>query len=217
MNSVLIVDDHPLIREGLRSKIERENGLVVCGEAEDGEEALNRLETAEPDVAIVDISLPGISGLELIKHMQALKPEMVVLVLSRHDEELYARRAIRAGARGYVMKRKAGEAIIKAIHQVLAGGIYVSRKINQEMLESIGSHGHNHPTDSPIKRLSDRELEVFELMGRGLGSSDIADQMSISVKTVQSYRSRIKDKLHVDNANELMRRAFHWVEGKEVT
>lgn len=214
MYKILIVDDHPLVREGLESKIKRESDMIVCGEASEGEEALSIIETEKPDLAIVDISMPGMGGLELVKHMQALASEMAVLVVSRHDEELYAQRAIRAGARGYVMKRKASEKVIEAIRHVLDGGIYVSKKINQEMLETLGARSQKQSSsDTPLKQLSDRELEVFELTGQGLTTSEIAEQMNISVKTVQSYRSRIKEKLNVESAHELMRRAFHWVEG----
>lgn len=214
MYKILIVDDHPLVREGLESKIRRQSDLTVCGQAAEGEEALSLIESEQPDLAIVDISMPGMGGLELVKHMQALASEMAILVVSRHDEELYAQRAIRAGARGYVMKRKASEKVIEAIRHVLEGGIYVSKKINQEMLETLGARSQKQNSDSPLRQLSDRELEVFELTGQGLTTSEIAEQMRISVKTVQSYRSRIKDKLNVESAHELMRRAFHWVEGQ---
>ncbi|NNF02937.1 MAG: response regulator transcription factor, partial [Rhodothermales bacterium] len=166
-----------------------------------------------PDLVMVDISLPGMSGLELVKHLQAIKPELKILVVSRHDESLYAERAIRAGARGYVMKLEAGEVMVKAIRRIMNGGIYVSEEINERLLLGMIS-GHQPLKESPLDLLSDRELEVFELTGRGSGTREIAEKLHLSVKTVESYRARIKSKLNLGSAAELMQHAVQWVEGE---
>ncbi|GIV59592.1 MAG: DNA-binding response regulator [Rhodothermaceae bacterium] len=213
MKKILIVDDHPLMRKGLALSIESETDLKVVAQAADAEEALAALETHDPDMAVVDISLPGMSGLELIKHMLALKPGLKVLVVSRHDESLYAERAIRAGARGYVMKLEAGEVIVQAVRRVLNGGIYVSEEVNERLLMGIAA-GREMLAKSPLEVLSDRELEVFELTGRGLGTREIAERLHLSIKTVESYRARIKNKLNLNTAAELMQHAVQWVEGE---
>lgn len=213
MSKIIIVDDHPLMRKGLALSLNAEPDLTVCGQAEDAEEALTMLESLEPDLAIIDISLPGMSGLELLKHLQALRPEIRILIVSRHDEALYAERAIRAGARGYVMKLEAGDVIVKAVRRVLNGGIYVSEEINERLLLGLAA-GQSHMAQSPLEVLSDRELEVFELTGRGLGTRDIAERLHLSIKTVESYRARIKDKLNLKTAAELMQHAVQWVEGE---
>lgn len=211
--TILIVDDHPLMRKGLAMTLGHDPELEVVAQAANAEEALDALEKTRPDVAAVDISLPGMSGLELIKHMLALRPDLKVLVVSRHDEALYAERAIRAGARGYVMKLEAAEVMLKAIRRVLAGGIYVSEEINERLLLGIAS-GREIKTKSPLEELSDRELEVFELTGRGLGTRDISEKLHLSIKTVESYRARIKNKLNLNSATELMQQAVQWVEGE---
>ncbi len=216
MKKILIVDDHPLMRKGLAMTLDAEPDLNVCGQVADAEEALSALETYNPDLAIVDISLPGMSGLELIKHMQALRPDLHTLVVSRHDEALYAERAIRAGARGYVMKLEASDMIVKAVRRVLRGGIYVSEEINERLLLGLAA-GRQELAQSPLEVLSDRELEVFELTGRGLGTREIAERLHLSVKTVESYRARIKDKLNLKTAAELMQHAVQWVEGESTS
>ena len=216
MKKILIVDDHPLMRKGLAMTLNAEPDLNVCGQVADAEEALGALEEFDPDLAIVDISLPGMSGLELIKHMQALRPSLRTLVVSRHDEALYAERAIRAGARGYVMKLEASDMIVKAVRRVLNGGIYVSEEINERLLLGLAA-GRQELAQSPLEVLSDRELEVFELTGRGLGTREIAERLHLSVKTVESYRARIKDKLNLKTAAELMQHAVQWVEGESAS
>ena len=213
MKKILIVDDHPLVRKGLAMTLDAEFDLSVCGQVADAEEALSTMEQLNPDLAIVDISLPGMSGLELIKHMQALRPELYILVVSRHDEVLYAERAIRAGARGYIMKLEASDLIIEAVRRVLGGGIYVSEEINERLLLGLAA-GREELAQSPLEVLSDRELEVFELTGRGLVTREIAERLHLSVKTVESYRGRIKDKMNLKTATELMLHAVHWVEGE---
>ena len=216
MKKILIVDDHPLMRKGLALTLNAEPDLNVCSQVADAEEAMSALDEYDPDLAIVDISLPGMSGLELIKHMQALRPEMHSLVVSRHDEALYAERAIRAGARGYVMKLEADDMIVKAVRRVLNGGIYVSEEINERLLLGLAA-GRQELAQSPLEVLSDRELEVFELTGRGLGTREIAERLDLSVKTVESYRARIKDKLNLKTAAELMQHAVQWVEGESAS
>ncbi len=213
---ILIVDDHPLMRKGLAMIISAEPDLSVCSQASKAEEALEAMEKLKPDMAVIDVSLPGMSGLELTKHILAMKPDMLILVVSRHDEALYAERAIRAGARGYIMKMVAGEEILKAVRRVLNGGIYVSDEINDRLLVGMAS-GHKQLNQSPLEVLSDRELEVFELTGRGMGTREIAERLYLSVKTVESYRARIKNKLNLSNATELMLHAVQWVEGESNT
>ncbi len=210
---ILIVDDHPLMRKGLAMTLEAEADLHVCCQADSGEDALGLIEESSPDLVIVDISLPGMSGIELIKHVHLRKPEIKLLVVSRHEETLYAERAIRAGARGYVMKLEAADVIVHAVRRVLCGGIYVSSEINERLLMGMAA-GQHHLTHSPLEVLSDRELEVFELTGRGHGTRDIAERLHLSVKTVESYRARIKSKLNLSNAAELMQHAVQWVESE---
>lgn len=213
MIRVLIVDDHPLMRKGLVLSLTGEPDVKVAAQASNAEEALDALHEEDPDMAIVDISLPGMSGLELIKHMLALRPTLKILVVSRHDESLYAERAIRAGARGYVMKLEAADVMIRAIRRVMNGGIYVSDEINERLLLGMAT-GRDGLVKSPLEVLSDRELEVFELTGRGYGTRDIAEKLHLSVKTVESYRARIKNKLNLNSAAELMQHAVQWVEGE---
>jgi DNA-binding NarL/FixJ family response regulator len=208
---LVIIDDHPLMRKGLAMTLETESDLKVIGQADSAEEAMALFETTRPHVAIVDISLPGMSGLELIKHLQALYPSIKIVVVSRHDESLYAERAIRAGARGYVMKMEAGDVIVQAVRRVLSGGIYVSPDINERLLMGMLA-GRRTQGTSPMEVLSDRELEVFELTGRGLTTREISERLHLSIKTVESYRARIKSKLDLENATELLQHAIQWVE-----
>lgn len=210
---ILLVDDHPLMRKGLAMTIESESDLEVVGQAADAEDALAQFDDLDPDLAVVDVSLPGMNGLELIKHLLSRKPDLVTLVVSRHDESLYAERAIRAGARGYVSKLQADEEIIQAVRQVLRGGIYLSDGLKDKMLFGAAA-GTKSPMQSPLEVLSDRELEVFEMTGRGRPTREIAERMHLSVKTVESYRARIKTKLNLESGTELMQHAVHWVEGE---
>jgi DNA-binding NarL/FixJ family response regulator len=214
MIRIVVVDDHPLMRKGLVLSLEAESDITVCGQASNAEDALGVVESQNPDLVIVDISLPGMSGLELIKQVHAIRPGMKTLVVSRHDEALYAERAIRAGAKGYVMKLEAPDVMVKAVRRVMNGGIYVSDEINERLLLGMAS-GHEMLAQSPLEVLSDRELEVFELTGRGCGTRDIAERLHLSVKTVESYRARIKTKLNLNSAAELMQHAVQWVEGEK--
>lgn len=217
MRDIVLIDDHPLLRKGLTRTIEKEADLSVVGQMDSAEEALGAIEDLTPDLAIVDISLPGMSGMELIKHLQSRTPDVRILVVSRHDESLYAERCIRAGARGYVMKQEAGDAIVNAIRTVLNGRIFVSEEINERLLQSMAEGGRDRIMQSPLEVLSDRELEVFELTGRGDSTREIAERLHLSVKTVESYRARIKNKLNLDSANELMKHAVQWVESENST
>jgi DNA-binding NarL/FixJ family response regulator len=217
MHSIILVDDHPLLRKGLARTIEKEAALDVVGQMNSAEEVLGAIEDLSPDLAVVDISLPGMSGMELIKHLQSRMPEVQILVVSRHDESLYAERCIRAGARGYVMKQEAGDDIVHAIQRVIDGRIFVSDTINERLLQSLAEGGRERVMQSPLEVLSDRELEVFELTGRGASTREIAEQLHLSVKTVESYRARIKNKLNFDSANELMKHAVQWVECEDST
>ena len=214
MADLILVDDHPLMRKGLVRTIENEVDLDVVGQMSSAEEALDEIEDLEPDLAIVDISLPGMSGMELIKHLQSRMPDVKILVVSRHDETLYAERCIRAGAKGYLMKHEVGDVIVKAIRKVLNDRIFVSEEINERLLQSMAEGGRERIMQSPLEVLSDRELEVFELTGKGSSTREIAERLHLSVKTVESYRARIKDKLNLDSGNELMKHAVQWVESE---
>ena len=210
---ILIVDDHPMMREGLAQLINHESDLTVCGEAERSAEALDRITRLKPDLVIADISLPDRSGLELIKDIQSMRPGLPVLVVSMHDETLYAERVLRAGGRGYVMKQEGGKKLMEAIRQVLAGRIFVSEKISSKILETI-SGDQSRNARSPIEKLTDREFEVFQLIGQGKSTRDIADQLHLSVKTVEVHRLNAKTKLELRSASELIRYAVRWVEAE---
>ncbi|MEL6612821.1 MAG: response regulator transcription factor [Bacteroidota bacterium] len=216
MTRLLLVDDHPLLRKGLALTLNAESDLDVVGQAASAEEALEAFGTLDPDVALIDISLPGMSGLELLKHLLALKPDLLTLVVSRHDEALYAERAVRAGAKGYVMKVEAADEIVQAVRHVLRGGIYMSEDLKDRLLFGAAV-GRKAPMQSPLEVLSDRELEVFEMTGRGLPTREIAERLHLSVKTVESYRARIKTKLSLDSGTELMQHAVRWVESESGT
>jgi len=212
---ILLVDDHPLVREGLVNLIGQQADLQICGEAGNEPHALEIIRSVHPDVAIVDISLENGSGIELIKSIKGMFPAVTVLVLSMHDESLYAERALRAGARGYVMKREATKKVIQAIRCVAAGQLYVSDKITAQLAEKF-VEGRPAATVSPIEQLSNRELEVFQLLGLGHNTRQIADHLHVGFKTVQSYCARIKEKLKLANATELLREAIRWQESRPV-
>ena len=211
---ILLVDDHPLVREGLANLINQQADLHVCGEASNEPQALEIIQTVQPNVSIVDISLENGSGIELVKSIKAMFPDVAVLVLSMHDESLYAERALRAGARGYVMKREATKKVIQAIRCVLAGQLYVSDKIAALMAEKF-VEGRPATNASPIEQLSNRELEVFQLLGLGHSTRQIADHLHVGFKTVQAYCARIKEKLMLANATELLREAIRWHESQQ--
>jgi len=207
---VLLVDDHPILRTGLKRMIDQEADMTVCGEAEDGPKAFELTGTLQPDIAVIDISLKGSNGIELIKNLKARYPDLPTLVLSMHDESLYAERALRAGSRGYIMKEEAIEQVLTAIRRALAGEIFLSEKMKSKMLQQM-ANGKGKVVSSPIEQLTDRELEVFRLIGEGHSTRQIAGQLHLSVRTVEAYREYIKGKLNLKNATELVQHAFHWV------
>ena len=211
---ILIVDDHPIVRQGLAELINHEQDLTVCGQAEDALEALRAIKEINPNMVIVDISLKETSGLELIKDIGAQYGDLPVLALSMHDESLYAERALRAGAKGYIMKAEATENVVTAIRRVLSGQIYVSDKMAAKMVRKLVG-GRRETGASAIERLSDRELEVFSLIGQGQGTRQIAEKLHLSVKTVETYRAHIKEKLNLADANELLQYAIQWVRSQD--
>jgi DNA-binding NarL/FixJ family response regulator len=206
---VFLVDDHPLVREWLTTLINQQKDLVVCGEADDAPRALQAIESLQPEVAVVDVTLTSGSGIELVKDLKRVAPKVAVVVLSMHDEALYAERAFRAGARGYVMKRETTRKIITAIHEVLNGRIYVSEEYRTSLTEKLIL---GKAVESPVDLLSDRELEVFRRLGQGQETRRIGEALGISMKTVQVYCARIKEKLNLANATELLREAMRWWE-----
>jgi DNA-binding NarL/FixJ family response regulator len=210
---ILIVDDHPMMRRGLASTIESELGYEVAYQLETAEQVLEKLEDNAIDLMIVDVSLPGMNGIELVKNVIFQKPNQKILVVSRHEESLYAERALRAGAKGYVMKFENSETLLGAVRKILRGGIYVSEEISEKLLMNA-MQGKKEAVSSPVDVLSDRELEVFELIGRGKSSNEIADQLHLASKTIETYRSRIKEKLSFKNSTEMMYHAVKWVENE---
>ncbi len=213
--NIIIVEDHPLMQKGMEMTLQAEPGFEVVGMATTGEEALELMERTKPDLAIVDISLPGMNGLELIRILRSRSEEIRILVVSRHDEELFAERAIRAGAQGYIMKMNAGEQIVDAVRKIKNGGMYLSETISNKMLMGLSS-GINSKERSPYQLLSDRELDVFRMIGQGITTREIARRMHISSKTVDTYKARIREKLNITNSSELLQQAVQWVKEKEL-
>ena len=207
---VLIVDDHPFLRIGLCESLEREPGLCVCGAVASVEEALLSIEKQRQDIVVTDLNLPGRNGLELVKDLAVTHPSLPVLVLSMHDEEIYAERCLRAGARGYVMKSEGPEKLANAIRKVLGGEVHLSAKISAQLLGSFSGKKNTH-RNSPLAVLTDREFEVFQWIGQGLSTGDIADRLRIGAKTVETHRMHIKTKLHLATAAELTAYAARWV------
>jgi DNA-binding NarL/FixJ family response regulator len=207
---VFLVDDHPIVRYGFAQLLAVEPDIVVCGEAVNARQAIDGLATT-PDVVVVDLSLGTSDGIDLIKDIKERDSRIAVLVVSMHDEMLYAERSLRAGAAGYVMKHEATESIVRAIRSVAAGGVFVSEAVAARVLQNtVGAR-----SASPLDNLSDRELYVFQLMGRGLGTRAIAEQLHVSIKTIESYRARLKEKMNLRSGTELMRFAVRWAEDKE--
>lgn len=213
---ILIVDDHPMMRQGLAQLITSEPDLMVQAEADNARQALELVTSKKPDLVLLDISLPDKNGLELTKDVHALSPDVVILVVSMHDEALYAERVLRAGARGYIMKQEGGKKLLAAIRQVLAGKIYVSERIAARILE-LFSGQRQEGAGSPVERLSDREFEVFQLIGEGKGTRDIAGHLHLSVKTVEVHRANIKQKLRLKTATDLVRHAVRWAESQRIS
>lgn len=210
---VLIVDDHPIVRQGLTELINHEKDFDVCEQAEDAPEAMSLVKSLKPQLVIVDISLKETSGMELIKDIRVGYPEIMILALSMHDESLYAERALRAGAQGYIMKTEAIEKVIDAIRMILSGRIYVSEKMAGKLMHKLVGGGPDVGA-SAIERLSDRELEVFSLIGQGLGTRQIANRLHLSIKTIETYRAHIKEKLNLADASELLQYAIRWTSSR---
>jgi DNA-binding NarL/FixJ family response regulator len=213
-HKIVIVDDHPIIRQGLAELIDQEDDLVVCGQVEDAHQAMKAINKQKPALVVVDVSLKDSNGIELIKDIKVQHPDATVLVLSMHDESVYAERALRAGANGYIMKQEASEKIIQAIRKVLNGQVYLSDKMAANVMNKmVGAK-----TDagvSAIDRLSDRELEVFTLLGQGRGTRQIAQKLHLSIKTIETYRAHIKEKLNLADAAELLQHAIQWVNDRD--
>jgi DNA-binding NarL/FixJ family response regulator len=207
---VFLVDDHPIVRQGLARLIASEPDLEVCGEADDVPSAVRAINELSPDVVVADLSLKQGSGIDLIKTLQTQSPQIPILVLTMHEEPFYAERALRAGARGYLTKQEASEKILTAIRQVVGGEIYVSDRISPQLLKRLIS-GAPDEDDPLVSRLSDRELQVFLMIGEGLGTQEIADQLNLSVKTIETYRAHLKEKLNLKDARELVQYAIRWV------
>jgi DNA-binding NarL/FixJ family response regulator len=209
LTRILLVDDHPIVRERIGDIIKGEKDMMVCAEAEDRQEALAAIEAAPPDLAIIDLSLKNSNGLELIKDIHVRWPQMLMLVISMHDESLYAERVLRAGARGYITKQDATCNILLAIRRVLGGDVYLSERTASAIASRVAARPPA-ARDSIVGLLADRELQVFELTARGLGTKEIAVQLGVEVKTVETYRGRIKEKLNLKNSSELLQFAILW-------
>ncbi len=210
---ILVIDDHPMMREGLAQLIANEPDLIVCGEAGDATEGLTKIAATAPDLVIADITMPGKSGLELIKDVETLHPGLSILIVSMHEEAFYAERVLRAGGRGYVMKQEGGKKLMEAIRTVLDGKVYVSEKMSANILNLFGNR-RNDPAASPVQTLTDREFEVFQLLGRGLSTVQIAQRLNLSPKTVEVHRTNAKTKLKMKTAAELLRYAVRWLESE---
>ena len=208
---LLVVDDHPVFRHGMRQLIGQMPEITICAEAENAQLALQAMRQSKPDVALVDVSMPGTNGIELIKLMLAEEPHLAILVVSMHDESLYALRALRAGAKGYVMKQQAMETVLDALRKVVDGGVYVSPQFSERLVFKA-IQGSDTDLGSPVDRLSDRELEVLQLFGRGETTRGIADRLHLSVKTIETHRTHIKEKLGLKSAEEFLQFAKEWAE-----
>ena len=209
------MDDHPVVRDWLTRMIQEEVDMEVCGSAESVDDAIKHIERLRPDISVVDISLRGRSGLELIRFLMDQNPEEKILVFSMHDEAVYATRSLRAGARGHVSKREPTDKVLLALRHILAGGVYVSETVAEALASDLTRSKNAAATDS-VSLLSDRELEVFQLLAAGRETSEIAKQLSISLKTVQSYCARIKEKLNLRNATELLQAATRWKDAEDI-
>jgi len=210
---ILIVDDHPMMRTGLAQLIDHEPDLKVHGEADSARQAFHLAAKQKFDLALVDLSLPDKNGLELIKDLRAVQPELPLLVVSMHDEVIYAERVLRAGGRGYLMKQEGGQKLLQAIRQVLAGKVFVSETMAARILENFSGR-RPETSGSAVQRLSDREFEVFQLVGQGIGTRVIAERLHLSVKTVEVHRANIKEKLELKTATELVRYAVRWLDAQ---
>ncbi|MCP3941323.1 MAG: response regulator transcription factor [Desulfobacteraceae bacterium] len=213
---ILLVEDHPIFRLGLTELINQEEDLSAFGKAKDVDQAIIEIQEMTPDLIIADISLQNSDGIDLVKHIRLHHRQIPVLVLSMHDEYLYAQRALTAGARGYIMKQEAMESVVTAIHHVLQGKIYLNEKVKEHILSTMASPQEARKK-TPIDRLTDRELQVFKMIGRGFASREIAERLFLSIKTIGTYRERIKEKLNLKHANELVRCAVHFEKTGQIT
>ena len=211
---LLIVDDHPVFRHGISQLIKGLQEVEICGEAESASAALGAMRKLQPDLALVDVSMPGTNGIELIKLMLAEQPRLLILVLSMHDESLYALRALRAGARGYVMKQQATESVLTALRKVISGGIYVSPEFSERLVFKA-IQGSSSDLGSPVDKLSDRELEVLQHFGRGNSTREIAERLHLSIKTIETHRAHIKEKLGFKTGDEMLKFAVEWMASTE--
>lgn len=212
---IFLVDDHPITRQGVVVLINQESDLEVCGEADSAPKAFDLLQKSKADLAVVDISLKTTSGIELTKNLKVLLPDLPVLIMSMHDESLYAERALRAGAKGYVMKQEASDNILIAIRRILDGELYLSEKMKEKMLHRL-VHNRKDEVVFSIDTLSDREMEVFQLIGNGFSTRQIATKLNLSVKTIDSYREHLKLKLHIEKGADLVRHAIQWVKSENI-
>lgn len=212
MSKILLVDDHPLLREGLGHLIDAETGLTVCGTAATVRDALDLVESAKPDLVITDLTLPGRNGLELIKDLAATHPDLPIIVLSMHDELIYAERVFRAGGSGYVMKDTPPDRLIEAVRTALDGGVFASQALTTRLLKALSGGNNASKNHSLLERLTDREMEVFELIGKAKGNNEIAAQLGISPRTLDAHRAHIREKLDLPDSNSLTRHAIRWVE-----
>ncbi|MFC1467830.1 response regulator [Verrucomicrobiota bacterium] len=211
---VFLVDDHPVVRQGLHMLIEQDSELMVCGESATALDTIQQLKTLTPDILLTDISLKDSNGLELVKDIRLRNPNLPILVFSIHDETIYAERALTAGANGYVMKQEDPDLLLHAIHKVLGGDIHLSMKVTSQLLKQLSSSKPSNPLDhaDAVSTLSDRELEVFELIGKGLSTRKIAEQLNLSIKTIETYRAHIKRKFNISDSAELTHRAIQWAD-----
>ncbi len=215
-HKILVVDDHPVFREGLATVVNQEKDLQVCGDTSDSREAIKIISAAKPDLVVLDISLEGTNGIDLTKQIRSDYANLPVLILSAHPESLYADRALRAGANGYIMKRESRTKIVEAMRQVLRGQIYVSPAMNEILLQNMANAGRHSPLN-PLEKLSDSEFEIFQLIGKGYGTRQIADNLHLSMKTVESHREHIRAKLNLSTTFELVQRAIHWIHQETLT
>lgn len=212
---VILVDDHPITCQGVVALIDQQTDMRVVGQARTAVSGLELVEKTDPHVAVVDISLKGTSGIEFVKNALSVRPKLLVLMMSMYDELLYAPRAFRAGARGYIMKHEASEKILTAIRQILEGKAYISPRLKEKLAERV-LVSRSHEVEDPVEQLSDREMEVFELIGDGYTTRQIAERLNLSVKTIDSYREHLKIKLHVADAPDLLQHAIRWTKSKHL-
>jgi DNA-binding NarL/FixJ family response regulator len=212
---VLIVDDHPIVRQGLRRIMENEEDVLVCGEAETSRDARAAIKELNPDVMIADISLKQSDGIELVRDVRAHYPHLPILVLSMHDEAIYAERILSAGANGYIMKQAASEQFLVALRRVLDGGIYVSEAVGNNMIQKFAAGG-SYVSGNPIDRLSNRELQILHMIGKGMSTRETAESLNLSIKTVESHRQRIKRKLNLNTGTQLVQYAVNWFTGRGI-